>query len=336
MNLNENKYTEFALIKEMLETGEILKNVRIDEIKKLAASLKNQKNFLTGEGSSRIFPAKKIIADAMRNQWKGSFTTEAATQALEYNLDTYNVFVASNSGKTKEGVRLIKSLREQKHNSICGVIANENTPIQNESDINYLLVCGEEKAVAATKSVVEQAIFYDILFRSMNDAPLPDLSKLGDLITKVLETTISKDITSELSKSPVVYWAGRNDGVAEELALKTNEITRKKSDFLEGTYAVHGIEEVMNPNECVIWVAPFKSEEEKFADVLSKGVGNKVFAIHHEQTSFDTILIPEYGEFTPYLQLACGWNVMVEIGIETSIQIDKPTRARKVGNEFIG
>jgi len=34
-----------------------------------------------------------------------------------------------------------------------------------------------------------------------------------------------------------------NNGVAEELALKTNEITRKKSAFLEGTFAVHGIEE---------------------------------------------------------------------------------------------
>ncbi len=336
MNLNENKYTEFALVKEMLETGEILKNVSIDEIKKIASSLKNNKNFLTGEGSSRIFPAKKVIADALRNDWNGSFTTEAATQALEYNLNAYNVFVASNSGKTKEGVRLIKALKEQKHSSICGVIANDNTPIQNESDAHYLLVCGEEKAVAATKSVVEQAIFYDILFRSINDAPLPDLSKLGDLITSVLESTISPDIVNQLAQSPIVYWAGRNDGVAEELALKTNEITRKKSDFLEGTYAVHGIEEVMNPNESVIWISPFKSEEEKFTDVLSKGVGNKVFTIHHEETSFDNILIPEYGEFTPYLQLACGWSVMVEIGIETNIQLDKPTRARKVGNEFIG
>jgi glutamine---fructose-6-phosphate transaminase (isomerizing) len=336
MNLNDNQYNQFALVKEMLETGDILKNVKIDDIKKLAGSLKNQKFFLTGEGSSRIFPAKKVIADAMRNNWKGSFTTEAATQALEYKLNQHDVFVASNSGKTKEGVRLIKSLRENNHSSIFGVIANDNSPIQLESDNHYLLVCGKEEAVAATKSVVEQAIFYDILFRALNDAPMPDLNKLGDLITEVLSTSISPEITDCITKSPVIYWAGRNDGVAEELALKTNEITRKKSDFLEGTYAVHGIEEVMNPDESVIWIAPFKSEEEKFEEVLCKGVGNKVVAIHHEQTSFETIIIPEYGEFTPYLQLASGWNVMVEIGIKTGIQLDKPTRARKVGNEFIG
>ena len=46
----------------------------------------------------------------------------------------------------------------------------------------------------------------------------------------------------------------RCDGVAEELTLKTNEITRKRSDFLEGTYAVHGIEEVMAPSDVVFVV----------------------------------------------------------------------------------
>ena len=46
--------------------------------------------------------------------------------------------------------------------------------------------------------------------------------------------------------------------MAEELTLKTNEITRKSSDYLEGTYAVHGIEEVMNADEVVIWVEPYR------------------------------------------------------------------------------
>jgi glucosamine--fructose-6-phosphate aminotransferase (isomerizing) len=52
-------------------------------------------------------------------------------------------------------------------------------------------------------------------------------------------------------ESATIYFAGYNDGVAEELTLKTNEITRKKSDFLEGTYAVHGIEEEMDTNDIV-------------------------------------------------------------------------------------
>ncbi len=50
----------------------------------------------------------------------------------------------------------------------------------------------------------------------------------------------------------MIYFAGRNNGVAEELTLKTNEITHKKSDYLEGTFSVHGIEETMRPEEVVV------------------------------------------------------------------------------------
>ena len=73
-------------------------------------------------------------------------------------------------------------------------------------------------------------------------------------------------ITEKIANAGTIYFAGRNDGVAEELTLKTNEITRKKSDFLEGTYAVHGIEEVMNSDDVVVLINPFKSELEKIKE----------------------------------------------------------------------
>jgi hypothetical protein len=34
--------------------------------------------------------------------------------------------------------------------------------------------------------------------------------------------------------------------------------------------------------------------------------------------------------------LSAGWNILVEVGINLGINLDKPTRARKVGNEFVG
>ena len=49
--------------------------------------------------------------------------------------------------------------------------------------------------------------------------------------------------------------------------------------FLEGTYAAHGIEEVMNPDEVLIWVDPFEEEEEKFHEILVRGVGMTAIAI---------------------------------------------------------
>ena len=78
------------------------------------------------------------------------------------------------------------------------------------------------------------------------------------------------------------------------MTLKTNEITRKKSDFLEGTYVVHGIEEVMDKNDIVFVIDPMEEEIEKFQEVLVKGVGLKVIAIADWDTSFTIIRIPYF------------------------------------------
>src|SRR5207248_7239860 len=103
-----------------------------------------------------------------------------------------------------------------------------------------------------------------------------------------LTTPIDTKLIDKIAAAGTIYFAGRNDGVAEELALKANEITRKKSDFLEGTYAVHGIEEVMNADDVVIWVDPYEDSEQKFMDVLVKGVGMTVIALSPRPTSFPT------------------------------------------------
>ena len=128
----------------------------------------------------------------------------------------------------------------------------------------------------------------------------------------------------------------RNNGVAEELTMKVNEIVRKKSAFLEGTYLMHGPEEVMNPNDVVIVIDPYKSEMEKINELLVQGVGLNVFAIASNDTIFPTIKVTNVGELTNFVYLAAGWNLLVEVGISLGIDLDKPERARKVGNEFVG
>jgi glucosamine--fructose-6-phosphate aminotransferase (isomerizing) len=334
MNLRDAKYGSFKLTAEMLQTGQAV--AALDPGKIASYEVKHDRVLLTGEGSSRIFPAKKTIYDSLRYRYRERIFTEAATQSMEYDLADTTVCIASNSGKTNECVRLIRKLKAEGKSRLIGIAALPGTPVLTETDSSYLLTCGKEEAVAATKSVVEQALFYDILFRSRNGQELPDCGKLGALITQVLEMEIPAQITDAVARARMLYFAGRNTGVAEELTLKTNEITRKKSDFLEGTYAVHGIEEVMNADEAVILIEPFEAEQEKFRDVLVNGVGLTVVAVSTHDTIFPTIRIPEYGDFTRYLELAAGWNLLVEAGVKLGINLDKPQRARKVGNEFRG
>nr|MCU0409252.1 hypothetical protein [Bacteroidales bacterium] len=107
------------------------------------------------------------------------------------------------------------------------------------------------------------------------------------------------------------------------------------SAFLEGTFAVHGIEEVMDKSEVLIWIDPFIPEQEKFRECLVQGVGMNIVAVSSKQTIFPTIIIPDGGEYAEYVQLTAGWNILVETGIALGIDLDKPVRARKVGNEYM-
>jgi glucosamine--fructose-6-phosphate aminotransferase (isomerizing) len=252
-------------------------------------------------------------------------------------LKDYVVFGASNSGQTKEIIRLFDRLKTVNHKNLFGLIANPKTKLESLTNQSFILSCGKEDAVAATKSVAEQALFYQFLLAAVQGIDLSKkLPALADAFEKALTMPIDKKIIDSIAKAGTIYFAGKNDGVAEELTLKTNEITRKKSDYLEGTYAVHGIEEVMNPDDVVILIDPFKSELEKIKQTLADGVGMKVFAICDEDTIFPTLKVPDIGELQNYVYLAAGWNILVEVGIALGINLDKPTRARKVGNEFIG
>lgn len=336
MKLSEEKYHKYALVREMMETPEIIKSFKPEAAKPFAEAVRKYKGlFLTGEGSSRIFPAKRAIYASHKKGLSLPVVTEGCTQAEEYNLGDYAVFAASNSGQTKEVVRLTTGLKKQKHPAVFGLTANPKTKLEEIAASTHVLICGKEDAVAATKSVIEQGLFYDSLLRIVNGERMEGLKELANKTEEALTLTIDPAITKIISKASMIYFAGRNNGVAEELALKTNEITRKKSAFLEGTFAVHGIEEVMDKSEVLIWIEPFGTELEKFNECLVKGVGMNIIAVSSKKTMFPTIIIPDGGQYAEYVQLAAGWNILVETGLSLGINLDKPTRARKVGNEYI-
>ena len=336
MNLQDEKYSKYALVREMMETAEIIRTFNPNVTERFLKTIKSQKGmFLTGEGSSRLFPAKRAISSLLKKEFLLPVITEGCTQALEYNLQEYAVFAASNSGQTKEVIRLVNSLKKKKHNAIFGLTANKNTKLEEFANDTHVLSCGKENAVAATKSVVEQGLFYDSLFRNLRGEAMQGLSLAAEQTEQVLTSKIDKGIIEMIGKAGIIYFVGRDNGVAGELALKTNEITRKKSAFLEGTFALHGIEEVMDKNDVLIWIDPFNDDQDNFMECIVKGVGVNVIAVSAEKTMFPTIIIPDGGQYAEYVQLAAGWNILVETGISLGIDLDHPARARKVGNEYV-
>ncbi len=337
MNPKDPQYAQFALVREMMDVVAIVKAFNVNQTQKVSGRIQSAgRLLLTGEGSSRIFPAKNAIRKALTWGLGLNVFTDGSRQAAGYDLAQFAVFCASNSGRTKEVVLLAKQLADMGNDHRFGLSANKGTLLEEACKETFVLTCGWEQAVAATKSVIEQALFYESIMRHIAGA-ISQLNcpQLAGMLETALTLPIDAAIVKAAAQAPTIYFAGYNDGVAEELTLKTNEITRKKSDYLEGTYAVHGIEEVMDPNDIVFVVDPIAAEEEKFHEVLVQGVGLKVIAIAARPTRFPTIRVPDAGDLNPYVFLCAGWNLLVDIGLALGINLDKPQRARKVGNELI-
>jgi len=338
MIADDPKYQAFSLCTDMLAAPEIVRRFDPKRFEAAADALNEIGNLhLTGEGSSRLFPAKHAIKLARQRGYDLNLHTEAGYQSKGYQLDDWAVLGASNSGRTAEVISLFKQLKQAGHERLFSVTAFANSTLASFARVGYVLTCGAEGAVAATKSVIEQALVVQSIVESAaGDECLADeLGAIADAMQHALTTEVPAEITKMMTQSPVIYWAGPNDGVAEELTLKTNEITRKPSDFLEGTYAAHGVEEVMNAGDVVIWVDPIAEQEQKFEEVLVKGVGVNIIALSTRGTRFPTLRVPDCGQMTGYAMMAGGWNLLVEAGIALGVDLDKPQRARKIGNAFV-
>ena len=194
--------------------------------------------------------------------------------------------------------------------------------------------------MAATKSVIEQALFYrslSLVYEGDGSPLLPQRETPPSRRRKSLETRIDAEIVQTVAGAATIYFAGRNNGVAEELTLKTNEITRKKSDYLEGTYAVHGVEEVMDRSEVVVVIDPFPEEAQEVQGGAGRRGGLRVIAVSSQPKRSSPPSPCRRSEgYQTVLELLAGWNLLVSVGVALKINLDRPQRARKIGNEFLG
>lgn len=316
----------FALIREMQDVPDIIRNFRPACIASWLDVLHSkQKILLTGEGSSRIFPAHNLIHQALLRGHHWQFHTTGARQAYDYPLADWVAIGASNSGKTRELITLFKHLTIPRF----AVTGTADSRITELADQSIVLSCGPEQAVAATKSVIEQALIYQALLQGDE---WQNQNQAADLCQAILSETINSTITETLSSASCLYMAGRDDGVAEELTLKAYEISRLRSIYLEGTYVFHGVEEIMTPQDALILIEPSHHDFEKIQSVIIDGIGTPVIAVSVHETPFPTIRIPQLPGFDSYFQLLAGWKLLVSIGLANHIDLDRTKRARKMGN----
>ena len=324
-----------ALITEMMETATIIRNFDFSKTAGIGDEILAKGGvFISGEGSSRILPAKNFISEAYKCGLDLSMGTAGSYEASEFDLSNQVVLVASNSGQTKETIVLVRKLLPEGHEDIYSVTATPDSILDKEASASIVLTCGAEKAVAATKSVVEQALVYHSILCSMTQCTSCETNKIkaAVLAEQVMAADYDPALIERLAKCDRIFFAGRNNGVAEELALKTTEITRKPSLFLEGTIALHGFEEIMTERDVLVFVEPFESEFSKMKEIFVDRVGVEIVALSSTPTPFSTIHLPLLDGFSNYLALMAGWNLLVHIGLQLGVNLDKPNRARKIGN----
>lgn len=174
MNNSESKYASYALVQEMLQTVDVARGFDVGQTTAVAQRIKSAgRLMMTGEGSSRLFPAKNTIRKGLAWGVDVRLATDGSRQSSSYDLSRFAVFMASNSGKTKEVILLARQLAEQGNPLRFGLTANHNTLLADACTESWVLRCGKEDACAATKSVFEQAMFYQSI--DHGDEPAPAL-----------------------------------------------------------------------------------------------------------------------------------------------------------------
>lgn len=329
---------------EMLQAKEICENFDFEITKQIANEIGDKRIIFTGMGSSLMFPGKHAKNRALKLNVKNKIEAYFASDLFQYDdFSGSTVFVCSNSGKTKECVLLMEHLQKSKANYIA-VTAVEDSVLAQRSEKRIILKGGFEEGVAATKSVVEQALIYDSLIfhlakmqgKEVDFGVLKaSLVEAGNYIENNINVDVDNALLEKLEKFDQYYFVGLDNGVAEEMTLKCYEIVRKRAFFFPDTHIVHGVVEAINGG-CAVVFGPenFTSYISDFQN-FQKTTGCELIGVG-ESSFMEGIQIKANETFKDYCLLAGGWGLLRNIAKSLKLDMDHPVRATKVGNPFEG
>jgi glucosamine--fructose-6-phosphate aminotransferase (isomerizing) len=286
MRLDDPRYSRWALCREMLEAPAIVR--RIAEVARpfahaVAEAVRRKRALLVvGEGSSLLFPGRRAAAGVLARRWPVRALAAGCAEAAALPLGDFAVLAFSKSGKTAEVVALLERLARDRHDATFAVTSVASSPVAAACARSFVLPFAKEEAFAATTSVVAQALFVDEVLEDLIPADPPD--RLDRLAGDMAASLASPLDAASVKRLAAarVVYFTGEPQVVGELALKCNEIARKPAVALEGALVDHG------PRRAVI--SP--------ADAV----------------------VPVAGD--PYVALAAGWNLLVEVGLALGTDLD--------------
>ncbi len=330
---------------EMQDAGRIFNEIYLEKIGDLADEIKDKRIIFIGMGSSVIFPGRNAKERSLKLNIKNKVEVFFASElfALDDFSNTY-VFLCSNSGRTKETNLLFDYCK--KRGAECIVItAFEDSMLAKKSDKKIILTNSIEGGVAATKSVIEMALLYDLLINILARNQGKDINvneigaemkKIPEIFNENLNYEIGTEILNTMVNSNKIFIVGQDNGLAEEATLKCIEILRKDARFYPDTHIVHGPEEIISENDLVIIIKPnaFKDYLNDFEKVKNN-TGCKIICLDENESIFPTVIVKSNRLFENYCYLVSSWNLFRRVANRLKIDIDHPKKISKVGNPLI-
>ncbi len=266
-DVEKGKYN-YYMEKEIFEEFELwgkFENYDNTILIKSAELIKNARRvYLTGSGTS-FYAA---MYGEMQLRTLGIDCIAVEPQELENygniikNDDLF--IIISQSGETYD---IINALPVMKDNKKIGIINVEESTLARSVDIIIKMDAGPEKAVAATKSMVNTLIILTMLSSYIEkkdykkDLKLLNLNKFNILVPSVEE--IIENVSSRLAETNEIYYTGRGFGyvLALEGALKMKEISYIHAEAINLPSIKHGPLALISDRTNVIAIVTPESEK---------------------------------------------------------------------------
>jgi glucosamine--fructose-6-phosphate aminotransferase (isomerizing) len=186
------------------------------------------------------------------------------------------VIAVSQSGETIDVIDGVLSAK-QKGAKVVSIINRQNSILSNQSDYVVYLNCGNEIAVAATKSFICQlGVFYMLAYKMIDQFEVcrTKLVDVANLIYKEISTNNLNELAEILKDQHDLYFIARgtNSYIASEGALKLKEVSYSHAEGLPAGELKHGTLSLIEKGTPVIAICP---NDYTYNDTLNNAIEAK-------------------------------------------------------------
>ena len=315
---HKGEYTHYML-KEIMEQKETIRraiNQDEDKIKDIAEEINNAYGtFLTACGTAgKVCLAGEYIFSKIAGKHINYVVSSEFPNYKHFLTDKTLMLTVSQSGETADVLEAIKVAKER-NVKIISLVNVMGSSIYRQSDHNFLVNAGPEKAVASTKSTTSQLALITMLAYACagklvegKRLLVETASKVNDMLNPRYEDRIKK-LAENICDQDHIYIIGRgvNYSMALESAIKIMEVSYIHAHGFAGGEMKHGpIALIDKGTPCIALVA----NDEVKADVISnameiKSRGGYIIGVAPENNPvFDYwIRVPDVGIASPIVNI---------------------------------